>query len=132
MKIDISQLDEAQLLALNQQIVARLKYLQEARTHRQMMSFKVGDRVSFRIGEVLFPEQARLQARQLVADTFERIVIYHRGVRPGPEGKGPMDMMLLAKGGQARLLRIDRQGKLLVAETVGESAPQKQKKPSTR
>lgn len=47
MKIDISQLDEAQLLALNQQIVARLKYLQEARTHRQMMSFKVGDRVSF-------------------------------------------------------------------------------------
>jgi hypothetical protein len=47
MKIDISQLDEAQLLALNQQIVARLKYLQEARTHRQMMRFKVGDRVSF-------------------------------------------------------------------------------------
>ncbi len=47
MKADSSQLDEAQLLALNQQIVARLKYLQEARTHQQMMSFKVGDRVSF-------------------------------------------------------------------------------------
>ncbi|MCA2992884.1 hypothetical protein [Gemmatimonas sp.] len=47
MKIDISQLDEAQLLALNQQIVARLNYLQEARTHHQMLNFKVGERVRF-------------------------------------------------------------------------------------
>ena len=28
-------------------IVARLKYLQEARTHHQMLSFNVGDRVRF-------------------------------------------------------------------------------------
>ena len=47
MNIDISKLDEAQLVALNHQIVARLKYLQEARSHRQMLSFSVGDRVSF-------------------------------------------------------------------------------------
>jgi hypothetical protein len=47
MNIDISQLDEAQLVELNRRIVARLKYLQEARTHRQMLSFNVGDRVSF-------------------------------------------------------------------------------------
>lgn len=62
---------------------------------------------------------ARLQARQLVADTFERIVIYHRGVRPGPEGeRGPMDMMLLAKGGTARLLRISRAGELIASESL--------------
>ncbi len=63
--------------------------------------------------------EARLQARQLVADTFERIVIYHRGIRPAAEErKGPMDMMLVAKGGRGRLLRISRQGALLLAEDV--------------
>ena len=64
---------------------------------------------------------ARLQTRQLVADTFERIVIYHRGVRPAPsEDKGPMDMMLMAKGGTARMLRIDRKGQLIMAESLSE------------
>lgn len=72
--------------------------------------------------------ETRLQTRQLVADTFERIVIYHRGVRPGPEGKGPMDMMLLAKGGTARLLRIGREGELIMAESL--EPPQNEKKPS--
>lgn len=62
---------------------------------------------------------ARLQTRQLVADTFERIVIYHRGTRPTPEGeKGPMDMMLLAKGGTGRLLRLERSGKLIESESL--------------
>ena len=64
---------------------------------------------------------ARLQTRQLVADTFERIVIYHRGVRPTPsEDKGPMDMMLMAKGGTSRMLRIDRKGQLIMAESLSE------------
>jgi hypothetical protein len=47
MNIDISKLDEAELVELNRRIVARLRYLQEARTHHQMLSFNVGDRVSF-------------------------------------------------------------------------------------
>ena len=47
MNIDLTKLDESQLVELNRQIVARLKYLQEARTHRQMLSFNVGDRVTF-------------------------------------------------------------------------------------
>jgi len=65
--------------------------------------------------------EARLQTRQLVADTFERIVIYQRGVRPTPtEDKGPMDMMLMAKGGTARMLRIDRKGQLIMAESLSE------------
>ncbi len=69
--------------------------------------------------------ETRLQTRQLVADTFERIVIYHRGVRPGPEGKGPMDMMLLAKGGTARLLRISRDGELIMAESLDHTKTKK-------
>lgn len=69
--------------------------------------------------------EVRLQARQLVADTFERIVIYHRGVRPGAEGKGPMDMMLLAKGGTARMLRIARNGDLVLAESLDRSQTKK-------
>ena len=47
MNIDLSKLDEAELVELNRQIVARLRYLQEARTHHQMLSFNVGDRVRF-------------------------------------------------------------------------------------
>lgn len=47
MSIDISQLDEAELVELNRRIVARLRYLQEARTHHQMLSFNVGERVRF-------------------------------------------------------------------------------------
>lgn len=63
--------------------------------------------------------EARLQARQLVADTFERIVIYHRGVRPSADDpQGPMDMMLAAKGGRGRLLRLSRKGELLSAEDI--------------
>ena len=76
--------------------------------------------------------EARLQTRQLVADTFERIVIYQRGVRPTPtEDKGPMDMMLMAKGGTARMLRIDRKGQLIMAESLSESVVTNGKMPTT-
>ena len=47
MNIDLTKLSEADLTELNQRIVARLHYLQEARMHQQMQSFKLGDRVSF-------------------------------------------------------------------------------------
>lgn len=53
---------------------------------------------------------ARMRARQLIADTFERIVIYHRGRVPGPAQKrtGTIDILLIAKRGATRLLHIDR------------------------
>ena len=47
MPIDITSLTEEELLALNRQIVARLKYLQQKRTDEQMIEFHVGDRVGF-------------------------------------------------------------------------------------
>lgn len=75
---------------------------------------------------------ARLRTRQLVADTFERIVIYHRGVRPTPaEDKGPVDMMLMAKGGTARMLRMDRKGLLIMAESLSEPVATNVNKPAT-
>lgn len=62
----------------------------------------------------------RLRARQLVADTFERIVIYHRGVRPAPpeDKRTHMAMMLVAKGGEARVLHLDVRGNLLDGDTL--------------
>ncbi len=47
MRIDITELSEEELLALNRQIVARLRLLQQMRTHERMLAFRVGDRVSF-------------------------------------------------------------------------------------
>ncbi|MCR5864634.1 recombinase family protein [Aquincola sp. J276] len=61
---------------------------------------------------------ARIRARQLVADTFERIVVYHKGVRPDLTPKGFTDVVLLARGGQARLLRIDKGGRWEDGEDV--------------
>jgi hypothetical protein len=46
MKIDIDQLSEAELIDLNNRIVARLRFLQQMRAHVEMLEFKIGDRVS--------------------------------------------------------------------------------------
>jgi hypothetical protein len=51
-----------------------------------------------------------------VADTFERIVVYHHGVDPGETPRGTIDLVLVAKGGAARQLRINRAGRVLAAE----------------
>lgn len=59
---------------------------------------------------------ARLRARQLVADTFERIAVYHHGTMPEQTPPGVIDVVLVAKGGAARLLRINRAGQVLAAE----------------
>ena len=47
MKIDIDSLTEAELIDLNNQIVERLKFFHQARSHKRMLDFKIGDRVSF-------------------------------------------------------------------------------------
>jgi DNA invertase Pin-like site-specific DNA recombinase len=67
-------------------------------------------------------EDARIQARQLVADTFERIIVYHRGVTPEDTPAGQLDIMLLAKGGTTRLLRIDKTGRVLAGEQAEATA----------
>jgi hypothetical protein len=47
MAIDIDKLTEAELIDLNNRIVARLRLLSQMRAHAQMLDFKIGDRVSF-------------------------------------------------------------------------------------
>jgi hypothetical protein len=45
--IDIDKLTEAELIDLNNRIVARLKFLQQMRAHASMLEFSIGERVSF-------------------------------------------------------------------------------------
>ena len=47
MAINIDKLTEAELIDLNRRIVERLRLLQQMRAHRQMLEFKIGDRVTF-------------------------------------------------------------------------------------
>ncbi|EKT4504093.1 recombinase family protein [Pseudomonas putida] len=52
--------------------------------------------------------QVREQVRQLMLDTFGRIVIYMRGVIPAGRNSPNIDVLLVSKSGQRRWLRIDR------------------------
>ena len=47
MRIDINSLTEAELIDLNNRIVERLRFLNQARAHTRMLDFMIGDRVSF-------------------------------------------------------------------------------------
>jgi hypothetical protein len=70
--------------------------------------------------EFLDPD-ARRKARQLVADTFERIVIWHHGIRLSkqPRAEKLIDVMLVPKGSDTgRLLRINKLGKWVAGEDV--------------
>lgn len=63
-------------------------------------------------------QTARMQARQLVANTFERFVFYMQGV--DQTATKTMDLLMIPKVGQARLLRIDRKtGAWHAAEEFG-------------
>ena len=58
---------------------------------------------------------ARTRARQLVADTFERISVYWCGFEPDKE-RGLIDVFLFAKGGTARRFTTDQTGRVLMQE----------------
>ena len=47
MKVDIDKLSEADLVDLNNRIVARLRFLREMHAHAAMLEFRIGDRVEF-------------------------------------------------------------------------------------
>lgn len=67
-------------------------------------------------------EGARKKARQLVADTFECIYVWLRGIRPDETPEGAVDMLLKAKGGASRLLRISKDGSWVATEEMLEAA----------
>lgn len=47
MKIDIDRLTEAELIDLNNRIVERLRFYHQMRSHAEMLTFRIGDRVEF-------------------------------------------------------------------------------------
>ncbi len=47
MLVEIDSLTESELIDLNRRIVARLRFLQQARTHVSMLHYRVGERVTF-------------------------------------------------------------------------------------
>ena len=47
MQIDIDQLTEEELVELNHRVVARLHFINQMRSHQQMMDFRVGEKVAF-------------------------------------------------------------------------------------
>ena len=48
MDIDIDRFTEAELIALNHRIVARLRFFGQMRAHSDMLEFRIGERVTFR------------------------------------------------------------------------------------
>ncbi len=47
MRIDIDRLTEAELIDLNHRVVERLRFLNQMRSHAEMLEFRIGDRVTF-------------------------------------------------------------------------------------
>jgi hypothetical protein len=45
--IEIDKLTEAELIDLNNRVVARLSFLQQMKAHAHMLDFSIGERVSF-------------------------------------------------------------------------------------
>ena len=69
-------------------------------------------------------EDARMQVRQLVADTFERLVLYVRGASPSSDEGAPIELLLMSRAGQARMLTLDRRtGELMAGDDVDQNPP---------
>ncbi|MFN3630488.1 MAG: recombinase family protein, partial [Casimicrobiaceae bacterium] len=74
------------------------------------------------VGVEALDYEARMQARQLIEDTFERITVYHSGIRPTAHAGRHIDVVLLARGGShGRLLSLASSGELLTAEDVAKA-----------
>lgn len=48
--VDIDSLSHEELIELNHKIVARLRFLNQMRSHRAMLDFRIGERVKFSPG----------------------------------------------------------------------------------
>ena len=66
---------------------------------------------------------ARVRARRLVADTFARIVVWSRGMRPGEAPDGALDVLLVSHHGVSRMLRVDRAGAWIAGVETEVSVP---------
>ncbi len=67
MAIDLTQLTEAELVALNHRVVERIKLLRQSRCNVSMARFNLGDRVSFQpeCGHVVVGTVVRLNQKSV-------------------------------------------------------------------
>ena len=95
MTIDIDGLSEAELIDLNHRIVERLRLLQQMRAHKQMLEFRIGDRVAF--------QADGRGTRRRHADALQPEVGHgdHRRWAPLERGAGPPDPSRRSRCGEA-------------------------------
>src|SRR5262245_62373532 len=89
MPIDIDHLTEAELIDLNNRIVERLRFLYQMRSHKQMLDFRIGDRVSFQpAGRPMMsgiPTRYNKKTVTVVTDAGERAEL--PAAQPGCRGR---------------------------------------------
>jgi hypothetical protein len=90
-KIDINQLTEAELVDLNNRIVARLRFLRQMHAHAEMLEFKIGDRVSFqprgRTPVVGMLTRYNQKTVTVITDSGERWNVAPQFLRPADESE---------------------------------------------
>jgi len=96
--IDIDRLTEAELVDLNNRIVERLRILSQMRAHASMLTFRIGDRVSFqpegRPAVVGMLTRYNRKTVTVVTDSGQRwnvapSLLCRAGRAQGSEGAGP-------------------------------------------
>ena len=105
MRIDIDNLSESELVDLNNRIVARLRFLHQARAHKRMLDFKIGDRVSFqpegRAIVVGIITRYNKKSVTIIAESGERWNVapgfLHRIVEPGGSDERDPNVVAIRK-----------------------------------
>lgn len=105
MRIDIDNLSESELADLNNRIVARLRFLHQARAHKRMLDFKIGDRVSFqpegRAIVVGIITRYNKKSVTIIAESGERWNVapgfLHRIVEPGGSDERDPNVVAIRK-----------------------------------
>ena len=95
MPIDIDSLTEAELIDLNNRIVERLRFMHQARSHKRMLDFTIGDRVSFQPegrGTIVgILTRYNRKTVTVITETGERWNVAPVFLRKFVEGDGPRD-----------------------------------------
>lgn len=105
---------QAQVQQIEQQLAARAVPVQPAQAERWA---ELAARVE--AGDYA----AREQVRQLVMDTFERLVVYMRGIMPDEKSRS-IDMLMVPRNGAPRMIRIDRRSGAWLASEDWHQGPE--------
>lgn len=96
---------EEQLTQAKQEAEAAAEEAKKAATRQRATANEWSEIVE---GILNLEQEPRIKARQMIIDTFERIVIYAKGITPSSNRNDPIDVVLISHGGDPRLITIDR------------------------